>query len=84
MFFYTILITKNIRNSLLRKGNPLSYPKLMLSSRFVLEAGIYSVKWIQDLHHKNKDKSVRNMRMHKNMAHVDNLSKQKVSPALNL
>ena len=71
-------------NALFGKGKDFYYQKLILSTGFVLEAGVCSVKWIRDLCHKNKDKLVSNVRMNINVAHVDSISKQKVSPALNL
>ena len=56
----------------------------MLSSGFVLEAGVCSVKWMRDFHHRNKKKIASNTKMAKNVAHIDDLSKQKVPPALAL
>ena len=49
VLFCIILIIKNIQNALFRKVNDLCYPKLTLSSGFVLEAGTCSVKWIRDI-----------------------------------
>ena len=56
----------------------------MLSTGHVLEAGICSVKWSRDLCHKNKENLISNVRININVAHVDSLSKQKVSPTLAL
>ena len=75
---------KNIRNALFRKGNDFHCPRLELCTGFVLEAGVCSVKWTRDLCHKNENKMTSNVRMHKNVACVDNLSKLKVLPALAL
>ena len=71
-----------MRNALSRKGNHFSDPTLMLSTGFVLEAGVCFVKWIRHLHHKNKVKLVSNVRMSSNVVHVDSVSKQKVSSTL--
>ena len=43
VLFYIIYIIKNIRNTLIRKGNEFHYPKLVLSTSFILESGICSV-----------------------------------------
>ena len=41
-----------------------------------------SANWARDLHHKNKHKLMRNLRMSINVVHVEILSKQKDSPSL--
>ena len=50
-----------MRNALFRKGNDFWSPKILLSTGFVLEAGICSVKWIRDFHNKNKYKLISNV-----------------------
>lgn len=42
------------------------------------------MKWIRNLPRKNKNKLISSMRMNRNIARIDNLSKQKASPALAL
>ena len=65
-------------------NNEFVCPKLTLPTGHVLQSGTCKVKWIRDLYHKNKSKLISNMRMNRNIACIDNLSKQKVSPALAL
>lgn len=77
-------IIKNIRNALVKKQNDFYYPRLRLSTGHVLEEGICSAKWMRELHKMNKNKIISSFRMNRNIAYVDNLSKQKVSPALAL
>ena len=77
-------IIENLRNTLLKKGNDFYHPKLTLSTGYVLEAGICSLKWMRDLHHKNKNKLIRNVRMNRNAAYIENVSKQKANPVLSL
>ena len=77
-------LIKNIRNALFRNGNDYHYPKLVLSAGFVLESGVCLAKWMRDLHYRNKNQIMSSMRMAKNAAYVDSLSKQKASPALAL
>ena len=67
-----------------KKGNDFHCPKLTLSTGNVLEAGTCSVKRMRDLHHINKKKLVRNVRMNRNAAYVENVSKQKFSHVLAL
>ena len=55
ILFYIVYIIKNIRNALFRNVNHFVYPKLVLSTGHVLEAGVYLVKWIRYLNHKNKE-----------------------------
>ena len=81
---YIVYIIKILRNTLFKKDNEFFHPKLTLRIVHVLEAGTCSVKCMRDLHHKNKHKLISNLRMNINAAYVDNLSKQKVSPALAL
>ena len=50
----------------------------------VLETGVCSIKWIRDLCHKSKEKLMSNVRIKRNVACADSLSKQKVSPELSL
>ena len=69
-------IIKTCRKAFFNKD--FHYPTLALSSGFVLEAGVCSVKWMRDLHHKNKEKRTCNYRMPKIFAYADNLNKQKV------
>ena len=76
---YIVYIIKILRNTLFKKDNEFFHPKLTLRIVHVLEAGTCSVKWMRDLHHKNKHKLISNLRMNINAAYVDNLSKQKVS-----
>ena len=49
-----------------------------------MEQGICTIKWIKDLHHKNKNKLLSSVRVNKNTFNPDSLSKQKVQPALGL
>ena len=75
---------KNVRNAFFRKDNEHLNPKLNLSTGNAIEAGTCSSKWTRDLCHENKCKLTRNFRMNGNVTCIDNLSKQKVSPALAL
>ena len=84
LFFCITHIEKNIRNALFRNRNHLISPKLVLSTDYVLEAGVCSVKWIRDLCLKNKEKLMSNFRMNRNVACVGNLCKKKASPELAL
>ena len=59
-------------------------PTFTLYSGFVLEAGACSVKLIQGLYRKSKDKFINNIRMSENMSGLGNISKQKMSPVLAL
>ena len=54
--WYRIYYSQNEkkRNDLFRKGNYFYYPKLTLSTGFLLEAGVCSVKFIRDLCHKKR------------------------------
>ena len=49
-----------------------------------IEADVCSVKWIRDLNDKSKEKLISKVRMCRNIACVDYLSRQKVSPTLSL
>ena len=82
--FCIVHIIKNIRNTLFKKQNNFYYPRLRLNTGHVLEEGICSVKWMRELRKMSKDKIISSFRMNRNIAYADNLSKQKVSPALAL
>ena len=82
--FWIAHIIKKLINDFSKKDNVCLHPTLTLSTGHALEAGTCSIKWTRYLHHKNKYKLVRNFKMSRNDAYVDNLSKQKVSPALAL
>ena len=75
---------KSFRNGLFSSNNHYQCPTLEISTGFVLEAGVWTVSWTRKLHHKNKDKLFSTYRMPRNVAHVESLNKQKVSPALAL
>ena len=49
-----------------------------------LEGGMCSINWVKELCKTNKDKLISSCRVHKNTVNPDNLSKQKVKPALAL
>ena len=70
---------KNIRTTLFRKENNFWCPKLTLSLGFVLEAEVLFAKLIWKLHHKNKDKLISSVRVHKNVACVVNLINKSAS-----
>ena len=75
---------KSFRNELFSSNNYYQYPRLVLSTGFVLEAGICTVSWVRKLYNENKDKLFSTYRMPINVAYVQSLSKQKVSLALAL
>lgn len=66
------------------KNNYFQCLKPILSSGHILEAGKYTSKYTKILYHTNKDKLISNVRISRNVAHINNLSKQKVKPILAL
>ena len=84
IMFCVPYILKSFRNGLFSLNNYYQHPRLELSTGYVLEAGVCTVSWVRKLHHENKDKLFSTYRMPRNVAYVDSLSKQKVSPALAL
>ena len=84
IIFCVPCMLKSFRNRLFSLNNYYQYLRLELSTRFVLEASIHTVSWVQKLHHENKGKLVSTYRMSRNVAYVDSLNKQKASPALAL
>ena len=82
--FFVIHIIKCIRNSLIKKNNYFKHPTLALSNGERLEVGIFSMNWVKEFHKINKDKLISSCRVKKNTVNPDNLSKQKVKPALAL
>ena len=57
---------------------------MVLSNGERLEGGTCSINWVKELCKINKDKLISSCRVHKNTVNPDNLSKQKVKPALAL
>ena len=84
VLFCIVHIVKCVRNALFRKNNYFQYPELVLCTGHVLEAGTCTSKHVKQLCYENKDKLVSNVRMSRNVAFIDNMSKQKVKPALAL
>ena len=84
VLFCIVHIVKCVRNALFRKNNYFQYPELVLCTVYVLEAGTCTSKYVKQIYHENKDKLVSNFRMQRNVAFIDNMSKQKVKPALAL
>lgn len=75
---------ENFRNALFGSNNYFYYPRLVLSSGYVLEARACAVNWIRGLYHKSKDKLISSYRMLRSIAYVNSLNKKKVPHALAL
>ena len=75
-------LTKNDRNALLRTGNDFHHPKLVLFIRICVRSRWLLRKIDARFASQEQKKVASSMRMSNSVAHIDNLNKQKASPAL--
>ena len=75
LLFYVVYIIKYARNTLFQKNNYFQYPQLVLHAGFILEAGTCTAKYIKQLHRMSKGRLISNVKMARNIAFTNNMSK---------